>query len=55
MEALWWGPIAGALGLVYAILLAARVRRRDPGTPEMRSISEAIREGAMAFLAREYR
>ncbi|MBI3997498.1 MAG: sodium-translocating pyrophosphatase [Armatimonadetes bacterium] len=43
------------MGLVYAILLAARVRRRDPGTPEMRSISEAIREGAMAFLAREYR
>ena len=55
MDALWWGPIAGAAGLAYAFVLAGQVRRRDPGTPEMQRLSMAIREGAMAFLAREYR
>ncbi|MDR7420243.1 MAG: sodium-translocating pyrophosphatase [Armatimonadota bacterium] len=55
MDALWFGPAAGVVALVYAATLARQVGRRDPGTPEMRSISEAIREGAMAFLAREYR
>jgi K(+)-stimulated pyrophosphate-energized sodium pump len=54
MNALWFGPIAGVVALAYAGFLAQRVLSRDPGTPEMRSISAAIREGAMAFLAREY-
>jgi K(+)-stimulated pyrophosphate-energized sodium pump len=55
MDVLWYGPAAGVLALAYAGALARRVARRDPGTPEMRSIAEAIREGAMAFLGREYR
>jgi K(+)-stimulated pyrophosphate-energized sodium pump len=55
MDALWIGPIAAVIGLAYAAVLARRVGQEDPGTPEMRTISEAIREGAMAFLAREYR
>lgn len=55
MDPLWWGPIAGVVALVYAGMLAARVRRFDPGSPEMLEISGAIREGAMAFLVREYR
>ncbi len=55
MDALWFGPIAAVIGLAYAAVLARRVEQKDPGTPEMRTISEAIREGAMAFLAREYR
>jgi len=55
MDALLWGPIVGVVGLAYALLLAARVARQDPGTPQMQDLSSAIREGAMAFLAREYR
>jgi len=55
MELLWWGPIAGVAALVYAAVLAYRVKTHDPGTPEMQAISGAIRSGAMAFLAREYR
>jgi K(+)-stimulated pyrophosphate-energized sodium pump len=55
MDALWWGPVAGAVGLAYALSLAGRVRSREAGTPEMQTLSAAIREGAMAFLAREYR
>jgi len=29
--------------------------RQDPGTPQMVAISDAVHEGAMAFLKREYR
>jgi K(+)-stimulated pyrophosphate-energized sodium pump len=43
------------LSLVVAGLLARQVLSADTGTPEMRAISDAIREGAEAFLARQYR
>ena len=31
-----------------------QVLRKEPGTPEMVRISDAVHEGAMAFLRREY-
>ena len=48
-------PAAGALALVYAAWRANWVERQDAGSEVMREISERIREGAMAFLNREYR
>ena len=43
------------LSLGVAFVLARQVLSADTGTPEMRSISDAIREGAEAFLSRQYR
>jgi K(+)-stimulated pyrophosphate-energized sodium pump len=43
------------LSLVAAILIARWVLAKDTGTPEMRAISDAIREGAEAFLRRQYK
>jgi K(+)-stimulated pyrophosphate-energized sodium pump len=43
------------LALIFAVRLAYWVMRHDDGTKEMRAISDAIREGAEAFLARQYR
>jgi K(+)-stimulated pyrophosphate-energized sodium pump len=43
------------LSLVVAILIARWVLAKDTGTPEMRAISDAIREGAEAFLRRQYK
>jgi len=43
------------LALVVAALLAKQVLAADTGKPEMRKISDAIREGAEAFLKRQYR
>ncbi len=48
-------PIAGVLALVFAFWKTAWVNRQDAGSPEMVEIAARIREGAMAFLAREYR
>jgi K(+)-stimulated pyrophosphate-energized sodium pump len=45
----------GVLGLGFAFYLVGFVQRQDTGNDLMREISQAIHEGAMAFLGREYR
>jgi len=45
----------GALGVVYAIMTAMWVTKQDAGNEKMQGISNAVKEGAMAFLAREYK
>jgi K(+)-stimulated pyrophosphate-energized sodium pump len=47
------GASIGAL--VFAVALAKWVLARPTGTPEMRKISDAIQEGAEAYLARQYK
>src|SRR2546423_13265567 len=44
----------GILGVLFAFWLAQDVLRRDRGTPEMQVVSNAIYEGAMAFMRRQY-
>jgi K(+)-stimulated pyrophosphate-energized sodium pump len=48
-------PIAGAVALIFAWLLTRSIFRKDTGSPEMAAIGEAIREGAMAYLKRQYK
>jgi len=50
-----WAPIMGAVALAYAFMLALRVNKSPAGNERMREISDAIHEGAMAFLFREYK
>jgi K(+)-stimulated pyrophosphate-energized sodium pump len=45
----------GVLALIAAFVLAKIVLSADAGTAEMQAISNAIREGAEAFLSRQYR
>ncbi len=47
--------IAGVLALLFALYKAAWVNRQHPGNEKMIEIGKAVREGAMAFLAREYK
>ena len=46
---------AGVLTLLYAVYLAFRVVKSPAGTKEMKDISQAIQEGANAFLVRQYK
>lgn len=55
MDPIYYAVIAGVLGLITAASMAAYVMRQDEGSERMREISAAIKEGAMAFLSREYR
>ena len=48
-------PLAGVLALVYAFVRSMWINRQDAGTDEMKEIAGYIRDGAMAFLGREYR
>ena len=45
----------GVLGVIYAALTAIWVSKQDAGNAKMQEISNAVKEGAMAFLAREYK
>lgn len=43
------------LSLLFAVYLAWSVMKNDPGTPAMQEIANAIKEGAEAFLRRQYK
>jgi len=45
---------AGILSIVYILYLAWRILREDEGTDRMREISSYIREGASAYMRRQY-
>jgi K(+)-stimulated pyrophosphate-energized sodium pump len=51
---LWIALAIGALGLIAAFFFARSVLGSDSGTPEMQRISDAIRQGAEAFMKRQY-
>ena len=54
MSSFWIALAVGSLSLIAAVLFARNVLANDAGTPEMRMISDAIREGAEAFMKRQY-
>ncbi|MCH2108640.1 MAG: sodium-translocating pyrophosphatase [Polyangiaceae bacterium] len=56
MESLIYAaPAVGIIALTFALIKSNWIQRQDPGNQEMVEIAGAIREGAMAFLAREYK
>ncbi len=48
-------PAVSVLGLLFALLLAMRVKKQAPGTDRMKEIAASIHEGATAFLFSEYK
>ncbi|MBX7240478.1 MAG: sodium-translocating pyrophosphatase [Bacteroidia bacterium] len=52
---LYLTPIFGLIALVYMFIQSNWVEKQDSGDAKMRGISDAIAEGAMAFLKAEYR
>jgi len=47
--------VISVLALLYAGYLSLRVLRTEPGTKKMQEIAQAIKEGAMAYMARQYK
>ncbi len=47
-------PILGIIGLLFAFFIYLFIKKHSSGSQQMVDISEAIHEGAMAFLKREY-
>ncbi|MEO1366856.1 MAG: sodium-translocating pyrophosphatase, partial [Acidobacteriota bacterium] len=48
-------PVSGALALIFAFLRSNWINAQDMGDDTMKKIAGYIRDGAMAFLGREYR
>ena len=54
MTALWLIVLCGALSIVYAVWATSSVLGADAGTARMQEIAAAVREGAQAYLRRQY-
>src|SRR5690348_10351784 len=54
MTALWLIVACGVLSILYAIWAIRSVMAADPGNPKMQEIAAAVREGAQAYLKRQY-
>jgi K(+)-stimulated pyrophosphate-energized sodium pump len=50
----WFVPVAGLIGIGFAVYLMRDVLGRDTGTKEMQDVASRIVEGATAFLSRQY-
>ena len=50
----WFAPFGSILALLFAYYLYTKVKKVDEGTDRMREIADAVREGATAYLKRQY-
>ncbi len=55
MTSLYIAFAAGGVALAFALALTLNILRQDKGNETIQFIGRAIQQGAMAFLAREYR
>src|SRR3954467_7810438 len=54
MAALWLIVLCGVLAILYAVWATRSVLAADPGSARMQEIAAAVREGAQAYLKRQY-
>ncbi len=47
-------PLLGVIGMIVAIVIYGLVKRYDEGEPAIKKIADAIHNGAMVFMRREY-
>ncbi|MGD0451141.1 MAG: sodium-translocating pyrophosphatase [Candidatus Bathyarchaeia archaeon] len=51
----WIAPIAGVIAVLASLLLMRHIGRMSAGGPKAQEVGNAIREGAYAFLKRQYK
>ena len=54
---LWWAvvPASSVLALVFAYIFYRQIMAADPGDEKMQQIAAYVREGAYAYLKRQYK
>ena len=51
----WFIPLASVLALVFAWIFFKNMMKNSEGTPRMIEIAQHVRDGAMAYLTRQYK
>jgi K(+)-stimulated pyrophosphate-energized sodium pump len=51
----WIAPIAGVIAILVSLLLMRKIGKMSPGSPKAVEVGNAIRQGAYAFLKRQYK
>ncbi len=51
----WIAPIAGVIAVVASLIMMYKIGKMSPGGPKAVEVGNAIREGAYAFLKRQYK
>ena len=52
---LWFAVISSVVAILYGLFLAKSILKKSEGSEKMKEISSAIREGAKAYLNRQYK
>ena len=56
IPAIWWiAPISSVAALLFAVFFYKKMMSADPGNSKMQEIAGYVREGAMAYLFRQYK
>ncbi len=56
IPAIWWvAPIASIFSLIFAVFFYSKMMSSSEGTDKMKEIAQYVREGAMAYLFRQYK
>lgn len=56
IPALWYlAPVGSLLALIFAYIFYRGMKKESEGTPEMIAIAQGVREGANAYLKRQYK
>ena len=55
LVALWVAPATALLALGYGSYLTKKILAEEEGTPKLQAIGKAVRDGAMAYLARQFK
>ena len=54
-DLLWLAPTFSVAALVLAAFLTVGILKKEEGTEKMKEIAAAVREGASAYLNRQYK
>src|SRR5512133_1809786 len=54
MELFWIVPVSALMALLFAWIFYRNMKAQEEGTDRMKEIAEYVREGAMAYLRRQY-
>lgn len=55
MTLAYYAAAAGFIALLFALFTMSQVLKESMGTPKMKQLSEAVQEGAMAYMNRQYK